>query len=413
MRRHPAAALLTLFALTISACDDSGEPAPSSYFVQGTQSVLGSLTVNDIPFRIGSATVRYLDDGQTIAPGEAPAELVFYPGSVIAVRGTVSGDRSQGSAEEVLLRSVLRGPLQGRGESSIAVAGADVLLDARTAVIDANGAPTTIAGIAAGQRVEVHGFPEDGTRIRATLVRALNGTPAVSVRGWSRGIPIAGAFELSLTQGGGALLLVQTATLPPGGVPADALVSVGGDAVAAGAHPTLTASRVAVEAQILPRPGDRVLVEGIVLAGDQQQFVLGEHLVRTSSVTAYEGIPVGGNLASSIAKGTRLVVEGPFLDGVVIAQRVKVLDLTRLAGRIQPGSFAIGNPATFGVFTLSGSTVSLDASTRIVGPTGAPLTIVQLASLHSADLAGLPVVVHGYARADGGVQAQRIDVSTF
>lgn len=46
-----------------------------------------------------------------------------------------------------------------------------------------------------------------------------------------------------------------------------------------------------------------------------------------------------------------------------------------------------------------------------MGQGGAPLTIRQLVELHGAEPAGLPLVVHGYARADSSVHALRMDVA--
>lgn len=413
-RRSAAAlapALLAALAAPVAGCGSGdASPSPSPVFVQATVGPDATLKVGGVPFSSRGAVLRMLDDGTSVTlASDDEARTLLREGMVVAVRGDLVGDAR--SASEILYRSVVRGPLIGRAASQLAVAGADVDLDAETVVLDAAGAPTTPEALPAGGRVEVSGWPETGNRVRATLVRALPGTPAVSVRGWTLSAPVGGAFDLSLLRSGSALLRVDAsgASGPPG-VPADALVRVSGSTIAAGAPPSLAAESYAVESQILPRPGDLAVVEGVVTGGTAAALQVGEHLVATTSATTYEAVPAGGT-AAPLAPGMRLVAEGT-LDGErIVAQRIRFVALARLAGRMVPTSFAIGNPATFAEWDMGQTTVHADLQTRISGVAGEPLALRDFAELHAAEPAGLPVVVHGYARRDGVVRAHRVDVT--
>ncbi|HET7753191.1 MAG TPA: DUF5666 domain-containing protein [Anaeromyxobacteraceae bacterium] len=411
--RLPSAAPALAAALLLASCGSgNGDSAQPLTFVHGAVDATGTLTVNGTAFDTRGAVVRYLDDGRTLTAADAPSGLPFVAGTVVAVRGAIAHDRRTGVADEVMVRSVLRGPLQGRAESSIAVAGADVLLDSRTAILGEAGAPASIESLPAGARVEVHGWPESGTRVRATLVRALPGDPLVAVHGWTLAAPVSGAFDLSLVPGGAPVLRVDaaSATTSPT-VPANALVRVGGSGIAAGAPPVLAATSVDVLAQLLPVGEDRAVVEGVVSSGALASFTVGDHLVRTTTATIFDGVPQGSSADAVFAPGVRLVVEGARQGRELAAERVRFVDVQRHAGRIAPGSFHLLNPAAAGSFTLGGEIVVVeDFATRITA-TGAAITLRQLFELHSAEAAGLPIVAHGYRRADGAVRTHRIDVA--
>jgi len=129
------------------------------------------------------------------------------------------------------------------------------------------------------------------------------------------------------------------------------------------------------------------------------------------TVAKEQGWQLAGSSAEALfAPGVRLFADGARQGGDIVAERVWFVEVLRLAGRITPGSFHILNPAVAGSFTLGGTIVVVDAGARIAAG-GAPITLLQLRELHSAQAAGLPVAVHGYQRADGAVQAQRVDVT--
>jgi hypothetical protein len=390
------------------SCSSGGGAAERSAFVSATVGPDGALTVDGRAFRATGAVLRLLDDGASVTlASEAEAKDHLRPGMVVVVKGRLAPDGRSGTADEILYRAVLRGPLAGRGESLLAVGAADVAIDAATVVLDASGARTAYDALPAGGRVEVSGWPETGTRVRATLVRALPGEPALALRGWSLAAPVDGRFAFSFLQGGAQAVVVDAgAAAAP--VPANALVRVGGGSIAAG---VLDATSVRVEAQLLPLPEDRAVVDGVVTEGDLASFAVGEHRVRTTAATAYDGVPSGSTAAAGFARGVRLVAEGSFDGQDVVAERVRFVGVDRRAGRIVPGSFAIANPATSASFEVGGAVVVVDGGTRLADRDGAPLTIRQLAELHAAQPEGLPVAIHGDARADGAMQAHRVDVT--
>lgn len=409
MRAAPGVLLLTLALVVATGCGSSSDPAAPHTFVHATVDATGGLAVGGVPFGTRGAVLRYLDDGRNVMVGDVPAAVTFLAGTVVAVRGAIDRDRS-GAAEEVLVRSVLRGPLQGRGEAALAVAGADVVLDSRTLVLDGNEARSSIEALPGGAPLEVHGFPERGARVRATLVRVLPTPAPILVHGWTLGVPEGGSFDLSLVRGGAPILRVDAAAAAPATpVPANALVRVTASGVAAGAPPVLIATSVAVVAQLLPIGEDRALVEGLVGGGSPDEFALGDHRVRATAATAYEGVPPGISAEALLTPGVRLVAEGARDRGVVVAERIRFVDVLRLAGRIDPGSLAISNPGGVASFTVGGEIVVADATTRATSA-GAELTLTQLVQLHAAEAAGLPVALLAYRRADGAIQAQRIDV---
>jgi hypothetical protein len=411
MKTHLSAPAIAALLLTL-ACGGSNDGRPAvSTFAHATVDVTGTLTVNGTVYGTRGAVVRYLDDGRVLNLGDGFSGLAFPAGAVVVVRGRLEEGGRTGIAEEVLVRSVLRGPLQGRGESVLAVAGADVLLDAGTVLLDADGGPASIDSLPAGARVEVHGWPESGTRVRATRVSVVPGEPAVSVHGWTLAAPSSGVFDLSLVSGGAPLLRVDAASVSGAPTPANALVRVAGTGITAGAPPLLAATGVNVVAQLLPVGEARAVLEGLIAGGSLPDFRLGEHRVRTTGATQYDGVPADSTPETLALPGVRLVAEGPLEGGALVAERVRFVNALRLDGRIDPGSFAITNPAAAGSFTLAGSIVVVDASTRITSG-GAELTLRELVELHGLEAAGLPVSVIGYRRADAAVQAQLVTVSS-
>lgn len=396
-----AAAVAALMALSCS------EPAATeTFFALVAAGADGTVAVEGVELDVAGATLRIYDEDTSVqlVDGDDLAARVG-PGRLVWLRGERRGATAR--IADVFARAVVIGPVAGRSDAAVAVGGVEVGLAPDTRILDASGAAIAKEDLPGGARVLVSGWAEGLGRVRATAIRVRPGTPAIRVRGWSLGAPVDGRFAFALLQEGAPVLQVDaSAIVPAPHVPASALVRVEGDGIAQG---TLAASAVAVEAQALPMTGDVAVLDGLVTAVEDDRIVMGDHRIRRTGETRYEGVPAGGSEAAALVPRARLLVQGTMAGEHLVAERIRFVDLTRLSGRVQPGSFHLGQPSTSGSFAVGGKLVVLDPLTEIRDSSGAPLTLLELAERHGLEPLGVPVVLHGSLEQDGTLRAYRVD----
>ena len=137
----------------------SGSGAPIAY---GTIDAFGSIFVNGVEFNTDNAAI-FVD-------GQPANELDLSVGMVVSVEGTVNADGVTGEATVVIFDNELKGPVQAialdaQGDvMTITILGVNVTVD-RIATTFEN---TTFDTLAVGDFVEISGFPEGLTDLRAT-----------------------------------------------------------------------------------------------------------------------------------------------------------------------------------------------------------------------------------------------------
>ncbi|GFO58207.1 hypothetical protein GMST_05320 [Geomonas silvestris] len=364
--------LLLSSVLLVSACGGgSGSSAPAQGVSKGVITALGSVIVNGIEYNIDNAAIK-IDDN----PG-TPSQLKV--GMVVKVRGSADNSTRLGVAREVEAHDVLEGNISALGANTITVMGQTVHIeDNVTRLNDDNTVKVfSAANFQIGDRVEVHGFPDDQGGLRATRVAKITSSNDFEIKGYVLALG-SGSFGLSLTPGGAAILTV-TGSLPAGaGI--GSLVEVRSNAApVAGA---LTATLVKLEDR-LAGAGEKVEVEGIVTSGSVDDFVINGQEVLTSSSTIFEG-----GLKTDFAVGVQLEAEGTLNgSGALVTSKISF----RSNIKIEADLSALSSTS----FSVVGKTVTINAFTRI---DGGPLAN------------GQHVEVRAIADRDGNLVARRIVV---
>lgn len=330
----------------------STSTVPGPAVSQGVISALGSIVVNGTEYNVADAIV-VVDDNPASA-----ADL--WPGMVVKVRGSSDDRLKTGTATRVEARSALRGTIDSidAANHTITVMGQVVQLeDNVTRLFDNDffkvfGDP----GFQLTDKVEVHGFPDDTGRLRATRVAAQFQSSA-SNEFQAKGYIVqltANSFGLSLTPGGAGFITVDFSSgLLPAGAVEGSLVEV--HSAAAPAAGVVTASAIELE-DALAATGEKVQVQGAVSSGTVADFFINGREVVTSAATVFKG-----GTAADFALGAVLEAEGSLnAAGVLAASEIYFSDSIKIEGdasAVVPGSS----------LAVIGQAVNLSPLTRIVG----------------------------------------------
>lgn len=346
-------------ALLVAACgggssgDSSSTPPPPSgstrtKLATGVISGFGSVIVNGVRYDTSSATVR-IDD-------QPSSDDQLEVGEVIRLEAEVD-DRGNARATRIEQDHLLEGVVQSVDATAgtITVAGQVVVVDADTSFDDSI-VPGSLAGVAAGDRIEVHGFVTSGGQVRATRIETAGpGGTEVEVTGHVSGLD-AMARRFSV----GALVVdYSTATLEDFGAagPAnDDLVEVKGTQMLADG--ALRATRVQKEDGGLGgEDGDEAEVEGLVTRFvSPVDFDVAGQRITTNGSTVFQG-----GTSADLAADVKVEVEGEFnADGVLVAEKVQF----KRSATVKLAAPVDAVDATAGTLRALGVTIVVDASTR-------------------------------------------------
>ncbi len=346
-------------ALLVAACgggssgDSSSTPPPPSgstrtKLVTGVISGFGSVIVNGVRYDSSSATVR-IDD-------EPSSDDQLEVGEVIRLEAEVD-DHGNARATHIEQDHLLEGVVESVDATAgtISVAGQVVIVDADTSFDDSI-VPGSLAGVAAGDRIEVHGFVSSGGQVRATRIETAGpGGAEVEVTGHVSGLD-ATARRFSV---GTLIVDYSTATLEDfaGAGPADAdLVEVKGTQFLADG--ALRATRVQKEDGGLGgEDGDEAEVEGLVTRFvSPVDFDVAGQGITTMGSTVYQG-----GTSSDLAADVKVEVEGEFnASGVLVAEKVQF----KRSASVKLAAPVDAVDATAGTLRALGVTIVVDASTR-------------------------------------------------
>jgi len=355
--------MMAAVALAVAACGGGGggddsqggvTPPPvgtsKTRIVTGAISGFGSIIVNGVRYDTSGADVRVEDRAGSIT------ELAV--GQVVRIEATVD-DRGGARAARVEQHRLLQGTVQvvDVAAGTITVAGQVVIVDADTSFDDSiPGA--SLAGIAVGDRLEVHGFAGADGRSRATRVeRAAAGETEVEVTGFVTALDApARRFRV-----GTLLVDYSTATLEDFGAAGPAngdLVEVKGrEFLGDGA---LRAQQVDKEdgRDDDSSSGDESEIEGLVTRFvSASDFDVAGRPVTTTAGTTY----VGGT-AANLGPNVKVEVEGTIdASGVLVAVKVAF----KRSGSVEISAPVEAVDAAAGTLRALGITIVVNASTRV------------------------------------------------
>jgi Domain of unknown function (DUF5666) len=390
MRHSTAPKTLTTLAATaalalLAACGggggsgtapppDGGNGTSASAIAYGTITAFGSVWVNGVEYETGSAAVRFDD-----SPGGADDLRV---GMVVRIDGSAD-DRS---ASAITVDSAVKGRVEAVLDANrMIVMGQTIRIDAQT-LFDNGVVP------AAGDVVEVHGLVAGDGAIAAGYVERKSklADPPFAVKGLVKNHDtVAQSFAI------GALLVRYgagtTVSDLPGGSWNGLQVEVKGTNCAGSpVCGTLSASKVEPDGLGVDTT-PHTEFEGYVTLLTADGFVLGAQRVVVTPATRWEG-----GVASEVAVGTKLEVEGSIAGGVLTAVKVSLRDNVRLEGNVTSVNAAAGTITLAG---LPGVTIGVDSLTELE----------DLASLSSLPLSS-HVRVRGRSAGGSAVAASELEL---
>ena len=348
-------------AMAVTACGGGGgddnspggtapPPAASTKtrIVTGAISGFGSVIVNGVRYDTSSAQVRIED-----RPG-AMSELAV--GQVVRIEAEVD-DRGGARAKTIEQHRLVQGPVQAVDPAAgvLTIAGQVIRVDDDTSFDDSI-AQGSLAGVAVGDRVEVHGFSGAAGQAHATRVeKADAGEVEVEVTGVVTALDsVARRFRV-----GSLVVDYAAATLEDfgaAGLREGDLVEVKGrEFLADGA---LRAQSVDKEDDSPGLSGNEAEVEGLVTRFvSATDFDVAGRAVRTTASTAF----VGGT-AADLRLDVKVEAEGTVdASGVLVAAKLafKRAASLRLAARVEAVDTAAGTLRALGL------TIVVNASTRV------------------------------------------------
>jgi len=353
--------LAAAVAVLVAACGGGGGgddnstggtvPPPAATktrIVTGAISGFGSVIVNGVRYDTSSAEIRIEDRVGTLAELEV--------GEVVRVEAEVD-DRGGTRARRIEQHRLMQGTVQAvdAAAGTVTVAGQLVRVDDDTSFDDSI-SQGSLAGVAVGDRIEVHGFSSSNGQARATrLERAGAGEVEVEVTGLVATLDVAAKrFRI-----GSLAVDYSTATLEDfgaAGLREGDLVEVKGREFLADG--TLRAQKVDKEDRGLEGQGGyEAEVEGLVT-----RFVSATDFdVAGQRVTTGAGTSFVGGAAADLRLDARVEVEGSLdASGTLVAS--KVMFRHKASVELSAGVESVDVPA--GTFRALGLTIVVDASTR-------------------------------------------------
>jgi len=390
LRRLWQAASASAAALLIGACGGGGGDVAgvgtggTGSFSVGTVTGFGSVYVNGVRYEDNGARVLDDDGNQKfIGTDDNPLRL----GMVVEVSGTVDDSGSARTATQISYGAEIKGPVTAvdAAAGSFTVFGIEVRTTSATLYANFGG----VAALAPGNVVEVHGHPDAGGRIVATLVGREAATVAIFVVGGGE-YRLRGAVE-GLSGSNPAYTFavrgVQVRTtddtrfdgLPAAGAP-----------VALRLNPAVQSDgRYRVERLKLRRSAYEVSgaaegeVEGYVtdFNGSTGTLRVAGYAVRLAPGVAYED-----GVAADLKNGVRVEVKGRIEAGVLVTARIEFEsrdgdgdgnddDVSGGSEELKFNGVAVcaSCAATSGSFTVQGIRLDYDAATQfedgLSGPT--------------------------------------------
>ncbi|MFM1988390.1 MAG: hypothetical protein RJA99_1347 [Pseudomonadota bacterium] len=311
--------------------------------------------------------VRYDDTAAQVTDDRGRGVAQLADGMRVKLRGRIADDGVSGTTDRVSIEPELRGTVGAVDTTAVppivVVGGVPVRVDDTTAW--ANGPTLATLASLVGQRVEVHGLRDATGTIRASRVEAalpasvsdgLKGPITMALSGSAFAIAGGAGGSVTVTLGGAPVFLPagSACTASAAALSIGRVVEVQGRFTGPNAF---VADRVECEdladdsAGVRPSSGSRNEVEGYVSAFDAaaSTFSIGSTGVSWTSGTQFRG-----GVATDLANGRRVEVDGTLTGGRLVAREVSF----KQARAILQGS-VVGYAAGGRSFTVLGRTVQL------------------------------------------------------
>ncbi len=289
---------------TLPTLPEQGNEAVVAY---GKITGLGGITVNDVRYQTGLATVTI--------NGEPGLMSDLRQGQVVTVRGRINDDGLTGTANNVRFDANVVGPVDGidADNRQLIVMGQVVTTDGDTRFgtgID----PSTYAGLSVGDNAQVSGYADASGAIRATRVDPAPTDVQLQVIGTVADLDLANFLfrinRLTVDYGNAALIDL------PAGAPENTMdVEIFG---------TIAAGRFEVE-RLIAAPaltgstGLRVQAAGVITRFNSTADFEVDHI----TVTANAGTVYQGGTSGDLALNAELVIDGNLTsNGRVTADRI-------------------------------------------------------------------------------------------
>jgi len=344
-------------ALSCSGGGGGGTGVPSATTTSSVSSgaITGFGSVKLVGKEYGTQNTSFVVDGQ---PG---TQNDLKVGMVVTVDGSLSSTGTR-TATTITQDDVVEGAIQTIPNTNdrIVVLGQTVLIDNGT-VFDNNIPGQNIGGLNVGDLVEVNGFVKGKALIIATLIEKKSPPASCQVKGivenHNSGAQTFTIGSLTVTYSGA---VINDMPSPTGNAWNDLLVEVKGNPCTQVSQPFI-ASKVEPE-RINVANADEIEVEGtITLFNSSTSFTVNGIPVVTNSNTNFEG-----GVASDLALGVEVEVEGSLSNGVLTAKEVSFRDNVEIEGDAVNVTSGGGTP-NLTVSGLAGITVFVNGQTELKG----------------------------------------------
>lgn len=342
----------------------------------GSVDGMGSIIVNGLRYDIDQAVVSLSD------------AAALQIGMTAKVTGPVDAAFANGVARQVISAVELRGAVSAidPADGSFVVLGTTVSVDETTVWADVPG----LAGLAAGTTVQVWGLPTRpgvlrATRVEQATVNAPVVTGTVEQLDTARGTFALGSLSIAYGSAGFAAG-IDAGTLANG-----ALVRVRADTQAAAG--VLNATLVESWYAIPKVGGTPVQLEGVI----ENYTGLGSFQLLGTTIDA-SAAQITGGAAAKIANGVKVVVGGTFVDGVLVAAKLKIVHI--------PGGGALPSYTLIGAVGNFASPANFRVRGQRVDASGPGVVFVNGAQVGLAN--GAKVTVLGAQVVNGALIASQV-----
>jgi uncharacterized protein DUF5666 len=376
-RTHLNALLLGASLTVIVACGGGGSsnttPPPAAgqnvaVISSGTVTGFGSVFINGVRFETSSAT--FTINGQ---PG---TQADLRVGHVVTIHGH-RDDQGNSTADRIDFDDLVKGPVDSIDAvaGTLVVMGQTVLTDADTS-FDDNIPGASLAGLNAGDIVEVSGMRRAGGDIQATRIEGKPAGTVFEVTGVASSVDTA-AHKLNVNS---LVVDYSAATVRDfaNGQPANGdLVEAKGNSVNASGE--LVASSIELKRDDDDAvAGMQVEIEGLITRFvSATDFDVAGKPVTTNSSTLFEN-----GSAADLALNVKVEAEGQVdANGVLVATKVQLKH--QASSRIEAPVDSVD--AAAGKLVVLGIDVTVNANTRVEDKSDQPVAMFNLGSIVAGD----------------------------